>query len=153
MITREDLNVAVGTFVDEALEAIGLPTERRKSDDPAPIDRRSLQIQLEELQIEPMGSMRQLTQDITIYFYPSDDQRYRDEIWTAANGIEAALTAPLVVGDATLYATEDGVTIDMTTEVMEIRFSLIWIEVADDHEDYELIETLEMEELNYGITS
>lgn len=153
MITREDLNIAVGTFVDEALEAIGLPIERRKSDDPAPIDRRSLQIQLEELQIELMGSMRQLTQDVTIYFYPSDDQRYRDEIWTAANGIEAALTAPLVVGGATLYATEDGVVVDMTTEVMEIRFSLTWIEVADDNEDYELIETLEMEELNYGITS
>lgn len=152
MITRENINVAVGSFVDKALVVAGIPAERRKSDDPAPIDRRSVQIQLGELQIDPMGTMRQITQGITVYFYSKDDQQYRDDIWAAANAIEAALTDPLIVDGVALRCDDEGVIIDMTTEVMEIRFSLTWIEVASFDDEYELIETLE-EELNYGTAS
>lgn len=152
MITREALNMAVGPLVDSALVSAGIPAERRKSDDPAPIDRRSIQIELSELKIDPMGDMRQITQSVTVYFFPEDAEQYRDEVWTAANAIEAALIAPLIVDGVAIRCDDEGVLIDMTSEVMEIRFNLTWFEIAIYDEDYELIDTLE-EELNYGTTS
>ena len=152
MITRQSINVAVGSFIDDAFNAAGLQIQRLTSDDEAPVGRRSVRVQLGELQIDPMGTMRQLTQGITVFFYPKDKNKYRDDIWNAANAIEIALTDPLIVDGIALRCDDEGVVIDMTTEVMEIRFSLVWIEVANYDDEYELIETLE-EELNYGTAS
>lgn len=149
MITRESINVAIGPLIDSALESAGIPAERRKSDDPAPIDRRSIQIQLDELQIDPMGDIRQVTQSVTVYFFPENADRYRDEIWIAANAVEEAMIEPLIVDGVAIRCDDEGVLIDMSTEVMEIRFNLTWFEVVDLDEEYELIETLE-EDLNYG---
>lgn len=158
MITRESLNRSIGTFVDAALIAAGIPAERRKSDDPASIDRRSVQIQLEELTIEPMGDMRRCGQTVTVYFYPENKEQYRDETWAAVNALESALDGPLIVDDTALYMDSDGVVADMTGEVLEIIFALTWIEVRDietEEETVEMLDTLvmenlRMEDLEYG---
>ena len=165
MITREALNVAVGSFIDSALTAAGIPAERRKSDDTAPIARRSVQIQLEELTIEPMGVMRRCTQTVVIYFYPENETQYRDEIWTAVNALETALINPIVVDGAELYADDDDIVADMSGEVLEITVNLTWIEVRDLDSSIETIEEIDLElspeaeackalklkELHYGV--
>lgn len=165
MITREAMNVAVGYFVDDALTAAGIPAERRKSDDPAPIARRSVQLHLEELTIEPMGDMRRCTQTISVLFYPENDEQYRDEIWTAVNALEAALISPIVVDDIELYTDDEDIIVDMTGEVLEISFNLTWIEVRDLDSSIETIEEIDLElspeaeackalklkELHYGV--
>lgn len=155
MITRENINVAVGTRIDSALTAAGLPTERRKSDDPAPIDRRSLQIVLEELTVDPMGEYRRCDQAVRVFFYPQNDEQYRDEIWGAVNALESSLISPLIINGAELYLSDDGITADMTGEVLEITFSLSWIEVRSIDSDLDIMETLEykMEEIDYVISS
>ena len=145
MITRESLNSSIGAFVDAALTAASIPAERRKSDDPAPADRRSVQIQLEDLVLEPMGDMRRCTQTVMVYFYPENREQYRDEIWTAVNALESALDRPLIVEDAALYVDDDGVIVDMTGEVLEITFSLGWIEVREIDPEIEMVDTLELE--------
>lgn len=144
MITRESLNVAVGSFIDTALTAADIPAERRKSDDTAPVARRSVQIQLEELTIEPMGDMRRCTQTVVVYFYPENDVQYRDEIWTAVNALETALISPIIVDGVSLYTDDDDIVADMTGEALEITFNLTWIEVRIDP-DIEMIDTLELE--------
>lgn len=165
MITRESLNVAVGSFIDSAFTAANLPTERRKSDDQAPIDRRSVQIQLEELRIELMGDMRQCTQTIAIYFYPEEDSQYRDELWAAVNALEVALISPVIVDGVELWTDDEDVVVDMTGEVLEISFSLTWIEVRDLDSSIETMEEIDLElspeaeackalklkELHYGV--
>lgn len=165
MITREALNVAVGSFVDDALTAAGIPAERRKSDDTAPIARRSVQIQLEELKIEPMGDMRRCTQTVVVLFYPKNDNQYRDEIWTAVNALETALMNPVVVDGIELYTDDDDIVADMSGEVLEVTCNLTWIEVRDLDSSIETIEEIDLElspeaeackalklkELHYGV--
>lgn len=153
MITRENINVAIGTRIDFALTAAGLPTERRKPDDEAPVDRRSLQIVLEELTVDPMGDYRRCDQTIRVYFYPSNKEQYRDEVWSAVNALETSLISPLIVDGAELYLGDDGIVADMTGEVLEITFLLSWIEIKGDDSDLNVMETLElemnMEEMDY----
>lgn len=142
MIKREDINKAVGGVIDQALIDAGIPAVRRRSDDDSQIHRRSVQVMLEGLHVEPMGQLRKLTQDIEIYFYPADIDQPRDDVWTAVNALEQAFADPLIIESAALYC-DDEIYYDMSDDFAQISLSLSWMETA--HIDAETIEEINVE--------
>ena len=143
MIRAEDINIALGERIDESLKEAGIPTTRRRPDDNSEMHRRSIQINLEGLHIEPQGSFRSLVQDVAIYFYPADADQPRDEIWLAAMAIETAFSEPLIVDGAVLRLADE-VYVDMSSiDIAEITLQLTWIETAEI--TAETVETIETE--------
>lgn len=144
MIETKDLYKVVGSMVDSALTDAGIPATRRRSDDEdGPISCRSVQISFDEYRVSPDGEMREVAQDVTVYFYAEDMDHPRDEAWTAANAIGLVFSAPIVIDGATVRV-EDTISADMTSDVAEIGFTLAWYETVDIS-DYLTIDTLELE--------
>lgn len=124
MITAEEINIALGELIDESLKEAGIPATRRRPDDDSEMHRRSVQISLDGLHVDPQGMLRSLTQDVTIYFYPADTDQPRDEIWLAAMAVESAFSEPLIVDGAVLRLADE-VYVDMSSiDIAEITLQL-----------------------------
>lgn len=143
MITRKQINKAIGEFIDNALDAYGLHAVRRSVDSPDVIDRRSVRIILDGTRLEPASGYRIVHQEVSVEFYPEDRDVYRDECWAAVDALSIALTRPIVVENIYIR-NEDEIDADTSGDYVRISFTLFWFEVAEDS-SVEYMEELEME--------
>lgn len=142
MTSLDTLYQAVLDTVKTALKAAVLEIEIIRSDLRDPMTRPALKIDFSEETDGRESTHRcSRTQTVRIYFFPSNEQRFRDEHFAVRDALRSAFCDCIDVGPFEIFL-EEGISFDRVDDVLIGTAVLSWYDAIEHEEPDEMMENL-----------
>ena len=142
MTSLETLYQAVVDTVKAALNAAALEIEIIRSDLRDPTTRPALKIDFSEETDGRESTHRcSRTQTVRIYFFPSNEQRFRDEHFAIRDALRSAFCDSVDIGSFEI-SVEEGISFDRVDDVLIGTAVLSWCDAIEHEEPDAMMENL-----------